>query len=66
MPVLLNNQTANTENGGQQEQVYDQEDNSSVNQQTNHVTSTEPVVRGGSTFTFFKIIFLAGGFVTNA
>jgi hypothetical protein len=38
MPVLINTQTTNTNNGESQEPIYDQEN------QTNHVSSTEPVV----------------------
>jgi hypothetical protein len=44
MPVLVSNQTSNTNNSEQQEQIYDQEENSPIDRQTNLVSSTEPEV----------------------
>ena len=42
MPVLVSNQAANTNNT---EQVYDREEPSPTDRQTNHNSSNEPVVR---------------------
>jgi hypothetical protein len=42
MPVLISNQTSNTTNNEQQEQIYNQEENGEIN---NHVPSNEPEVK---------------------
>ena len=45
MPVLISNQTSNTNNNERQEQLYEPEGHSSIDQETNHVlSSNEPVV----------------------
>jgi hypothetical protein len=41
MPVLISNQTTNTNNNEQQEQIYEQDED----RQINHVSNTEPEVR---------------------
>jgi hypothetical protein len=48
MPVLISNQTPNTNNTEQQEQTYDEEDNEEIN----HVTTNEPVVNNLFSFEF--------------
>ncbi len=44
MPVLISSQTSNTNHTGQQEQIDNQEDNSSIDGRTTHISSAEPVV----------------------
>jgi len=45
MPVLISSQTPTGTNGDQQEQIYDQEENLTNDQHTNHVGPTnQPVV----------------------
>jgi hypothetical protein len=46
MPVLISNQTSNTNN-------TEQEELPSNDRQTNHVSSNEPVVREGLIYLFF-------------
>jgi hypothetical protein len=44
MPVLISSQTSNTNHTGQQEQMDNQEDDSSIDGRTTHVSSVEPEV----------------------
>jgi len=44
MPVLISSQTSNANHTGQQEQIDNQEENSSIDGRTTHVSSAEPVV----------------------
>ncbi len=57
MPVLISNQTSNTTNNEQQEQIYDQEENSSIDRQTNHVSSNEPVVNNILIYSFIYFFY---------
>ncbi|CAF3373341.1 unnamed protein product [Rotaria sp. Silwood1] len=44
MPVLISNQSSNTNTNEQQEQIYNQEENTSNDRQINHTPSNEPGV----------------------
>lgn len=53
MPVLVNNQTGNTTNNDQQEQIYEQDTNSSIDGQTNHAQPPTPEVNQRFFFFFY-------------
>lgn len=50
MPVLINNQTGNTNNNEQQEQIFEQDENSTIDRQTNHVSQPAPEVNSNQKF----------------
>ena len=67
MPVLISNQTSNTNNSEQQEQIFDQEENPSIARQTNHVSSNVPEVINKLIFSFkFYFFCISGEFIRNA